>query len=89
MSSAKGLRQVGYFDCLGGGQIVTPKGTFLGDDKLSKVTLRDLLLDQHHSIRLKIGIDDRSARPGGVNIFGRGFGNHHQDVRMRLHLARP
>jgi predicted transcriptional regulator len=67
---------------------VTSKGTFLGDDKLSNVTLRDLLLDQHHSIRLKIGIDDRSARPGGVNIFGRGFSNHNQDVRMRLHLAR-
>jgi predicted transcriptional regulator len=38
---------------------VTSKGTFPGDDKLSNVTLRDVLLDQHRSIRQKIGIDDR------------------------------
>jgi hypothetical protein len=31
MSSAKGLRQVGYFDCPGGGQIVVARTTaFIG-----------------------------------------------------------
>ena len=33
-----------------------------------------------------IGIDEAAARPGGVNIFGRCFGNHDQDILMRLHL---
>ncbi|UZF94887.1 hypothetical protein [Bosea sp. NBC_00550] len=35
---------------------------------------------------LRIGIDDKEGRPGGINIFGRGFGNHNQDIKMRLHL---
>jgi predicted transcriptional regulator len=65
---------------------VRKNGTWLGDDKLSDVTLDQLRLPEHHSIRLRIGIDGDGARPGGVNIFGRGFGNHDQDIVMRLHL---
>ncbi len=65
---------------------VTERGTFLGDERLSDVTLADLALPEHHSIRLRVGIDDKAAHPGGVNIFGRGFGNHNQDIVMRLHL---
>lgn len=68
---------------------ITPKGTFLGDRKLSDVTLADVKLAAHHSIRLRLGIDDREGQPGGVNIFGRGFGNHDQDIRMRMHLVGP
>ncbi|PSC05634.1 ArsR family transcriptional regulator [Alsobacter soli] len=65
---------------------VTPDGTFMNDVKLSNVSLGDLSLAEHHSIRLRIGIDPHAARPGGVNIFGRGFGNYNQDILMRLHL---
>jgi predicted transcriptional regulator len=50
------------------------------------VTLKDLRTADHHSIRLRIGIDDKAAHQGGVNIFGKGFGNHDQDILMRLHL---
>ena len=65
---------------------ISSKGTFMGTKKLSSVTLAQLRLAEHHSIRLRIGIDDNAAHPGGVNIFGRGFGNHNQDILMRLHL---
>ena len=43
---------------------------------------------KHHSIRMRIGIDDKATHPGGVNIFGKGFGNYDQDIVMRLHLRR-
>ena len=66
---------------------VSDKGCFVDGERVSRVTLRQLELAAHHSIRLKIGIDERARRPGGVNIFGRGFGNHDQDIVMRLHLA--
>jgi predicted transcriptional regulator len=69
--------------------LITPQGTFLDDSKLSDVTLADVQLAAHHSIRLRLGIDARDGQPGGVNIFGRGFGNHDQDIRMRLHLSGP
>ena len=65
---------------------VSSKGTFVGAKKLSAVTLADLRLAEHHSIRLRVGIDENAEHPGGVNIFGRGFGNHDQDIVMRLHL---
>jgi predicted transcriptional regulator len=66
---------------------VSDKGCFVDGERVWRVTLRQLDLAAHHSIRLKIGIDERAKRPGGVNIFGRGFGNHDQDIVMRLHLA--
>ena len=66
---------------------ISSRGTFIGDDRLSDVTLEQLRLPEHHSIRLRIGIDDDGGRPGGVNIFGRGFGNYDHDILMRLHLG--
>ena len=66
---------------------VRPDGTWLGDNRISDVTLDDLRLPDHHSIRLRVGIDEGAQHPGGINIFGRGFGNHDHDIIMRLHLA--
>jgi predicted transcriptional regulator len=65
---------------------ISDKGCFVDGVKVSRVTLKQLDLGAHHSIRLKIGIDEKAKRPGGVNIFGRGFGNYDQDIVMRLYL---
>lgn len=65
---------------------VTREGCFIDGVRASDVTLDALALDDHHSIRLRVGIDERAEHPGGVNIFGRGFGNHDQDIVMRLCL---
>ena len=67
---------------------ISQHGTYLGDIKLSNVTLDELQLPEHHSVKLRIGIDDKAGLPGGINIFGRGFGNHDQDIKMRLHLVK-
>lgn len=67
--------------------LVTDEGTFVGNEKISSVTVADLNLADRHSIRLRLGIDENASQPGGVNIFGRGFGNHDQDIRMRMHLS--
>ncbi len=65
---------------------ISAQGCFVDGVRVSRATLRQLDLAAHHSIRLKIGIDEKAKRPGGVNIFGRGFGNYDQDILMRLHL---
>jgi predicted transcriptional regulator len=65
---------------------ISDKGCFVDGVKVSRVNLKQLDLAAHHSIRLKIGIDEKAKRPGGVNIFGRGFGNYDQDIVMRLYL---
>ena len=40
----------------------------------------------HKSIRVRIGVRDDAENLGGVNIFGKGFGNHDQDMVLRLYL---
>jgi predicted transcriptional regulator len=59
---------------------VTDEGSFVDGVKISAVSLRDLDLSVHHSVRLKIEVKADARHPGGVNIFGRGFGNYDQDI---------
>jgi predicted transcriptional regulator len=63
---------------------VTREGTFRDGVRVSDRSLADLTLDSHRSIRVRIGVRDTARHPGGINIFGRGFGNHDRDIVMRL-----
>ena len=67
---------------------VTESGTFVDGVKISPVSLKDLELDDHRSIRLQIGVRDGAKHPGGLNIFGRGFGNYDQDIVLRMTMRR-
>jgi predicted transcriptional regulator len=67
---------------------IEKSGTFIDGVRISDVTIDKLDLPKHHSIRLRIGIDAKAEHPGGVNIFGKGFGNYDQDIVMRLYLQR-
>lgn len=67
---------------------VTESGTFVDGLKISPVSLKDLDLESHHSIRLRIAVKEDARHPGGINIFGRGFGNYDQDIVLRLRTAR-
>ena len=67
---------------------VTTHGSFIDGMKVSPFTLRDLDLASHHSIRLRIEVKPDARHPGGVNVFGRGFGNYDQDILLRLTTAR-
>ncbi|WP_422075754.1 ArsR/SmtB family transcription factor [Tranquillimonas rosea] len=64
---------------------VNGTGTFVDGMKISGITLADLDVDSHRSIRLKVEVKREARHPGGVNIFGRGFGNYDQDIVMRFH----
>ncbi|WP_417580241.1 ArsR/SmtB family transcription factor [Pelagibacterium sp.] len=66
---------------------VNGTGSFVDGVKISKIKLADLDIAAHHSIRLRIGIREDARHPGGINIFGRGFGNYDQDIVMRIHKA--
>lgn len=66
---------------------ISSAGTFIDAVKVSGVTLDDIGFNQHSSVRLKVGIAEDAKHTGGVNIFGRGFGNYGRDIVMRLYLA--
>lgn len=63
---------------------VTSEGAFVDGVRISAVTPAALDLSAHHSIRLRIEVKENARHPGGVNIFGRGFGNYDQDIVLRL-----
>lgn len=63
---------------------VTAEGTFRDGQRVSDCRLADLGLNDHRSIRVRIGVKEDARHPGGLNIFGRGFGNHDQDITLRL-----
>lgn len=67
---------------------VTTDGTYVDGMKISPVSLVDLDLANHHSIRLRIEVKQDAKHPGGLNIFGQGFGNYDQDIILRLQTAR-
>jgi len=64
---------------------VGTNGTYVDGVKISDVSLADLDLGSHHSIRLRICVREDARHPGGINIFGRGFGNYDQDIVLRMH----
>ncbi|MCM2453048.1 ArsR/SmtB family transcription factor [Agrobacterium vitis] len=63
---------------------ISSEGTFVDGVKISKVDLNAIDLLAHHSIRVRIGVRDDARHPGGINIFGRGFGNYDQDIVLRI-----
>ncbi|MEZ5665893.1 MAG: helix-turn-helix domain-containing protein [Alphaproteobacteria bacterium] len=67
---------------------IAADGSYVDGVRISDVALGDLDIDRHHSIRMRIGVRDDAAHPGGINLFGRGFGNYDQDILMRLHTRR-
>lgn len=63
---------------------VTQSGSYVDGIQVSSVTLKDLHLDEFPWITVRIGIKDDAANVGGLNVFGRKFGNYPQDILMRL-----
>jgi predicted transcriptional regulator len=65
---------------------VNTEGSYVDGVRISSVRLQDLDLDAHRSIRLRIEVKPDARNPGGLNIFGRGFGNYDQDILLSLRI---
>ena len=65
---------------------INGEGSFVDGVKISGVTLDDLGVDKHRSIRMRIGVSEKAQHPGGINIFGTGFGNYSQDIVLRIQI---
>lgn len=50
----------------------------------SKNKIKDLNLENSKTIQLKIGIKENAIHVGGINIFGKHFGNYSQDIVMTI-----
>lgn len=65
---------------------VTDEGSFVDGVKISDVTLQDLAIPEHHSIRVRVGVKENAEHMGGMNIFGKGFGNYDQGIILRTYF---
>lgn len=61
---------------------ITDKGTMLDGMPLSDVVLADLDLKSNKDMHLRIAVPSTAKNVGGVNIFGKGFGNYGQDIEI-------
>lgn len=64
--------------------IINKNGAFIDGLKISNITIHDLNLDYKSSIHFKLMVDENSPNPGGLTLFGRGFGNYDQDIRALI-----
>ena len=63
---------------------VTEQGSFVDGMRLSGVTIDDLSLPGRPFVSVRVGVDPDARHVGGLNLFGRGFGNYPQDIVLRL-----
>jgi predicted transcriptional regulator len=63
---------------------ITNMGTFEDGRLVSDIKLGDIKLENSRFIKLRIGIKEDAANPGGVNLFGRKFGNYEQSIVMKV-----
>ncbi len=63
---------------------VNSEGSYVDGVKVSGVRLTDLTLAANPYIVLRIGVKLDATHVGGINLFGRKFGNYAQDIVMRF-----
>ncbi|MGO4110046.1 ArsR/SmtB family transcription factor [Paenibacillus sp. YAF4_2] len=60
-------------------------GTFMDGERMSDVTVADIKLEEPFWT-LRFTVDEEAVNVGGLTIYGAGFGNHDQDIVIRVHL---
>jgi len=63
---------------------VTEEGSYVDGRRLSDVTIDDLDLGARPYVEVAIGVEEGARHVGGLNLFGRGFGNYPQDLVLRM-----
>ena len=67
--------------------VINRKGTFIDGLKISDVTINTLDLDYKSSLHLKIAVGGNAAHVGGITLFGKGFGNYDQDIKVAINYT--
>ncbi len=68
---------------------VTPEGSWIDGVPGTGATLADLGIEGARWIDVRIGVEEDATHVGGLNLFGRGFGNYPQDLVLRLRYRQP
>ena len=63
---------------------ITDKRTMLNGKVISRENLNSLRLKESNTFSISMGVDKNSEFPGGMNLFGKNFGNYAQDIRIEI-----
>lgn len=63
---------------------VTGEGTYLNGGLVSRENLDSLGMREGCSFSFALGVDENGEYPGGMNLFGRSFGNYAQNIRIEI-----
>lgn len=87
--SKKGLYTPEWFTC--GTQFgllknltIKTDGTYIDGNKISEVNINDIGINNKDNLSFKISSPKTANHPGGVTIFGKGFGNYDQEIIITL-----
>ena len=61
---------------------INESGTFINGKEINKLTLDNLEICKDEYFTFKIGIKDDAKYVGGINIFGKEFGDYAQDIQI-------
>ncbi|MGN7759986.1 ArsR/SmtB family transcription factor [Paenibacillus sp. 22594] len=61
-------------------------GTFIDGEWMSDVTVDDIKLKEQFWT-LRFAVEEDSVNVGGLTLYGAGFGNHDQDIVIRVYLS--
>lgn len=64
--------------------VINRRGTFVDGLKISDITLEQFHLDYKSEIRFRMEVREDAAHVGGMSLFGTGFGNYSQGIRVRM-----
>lgn len=66
---------------------INETGSFLDDEKLSEITVRDLNLNAQSVLKLRFQVPKNTTHSKGITLYGRGFGDHDQHIRMTIQYS--
>lgn len=64
---------------------IDASGTYMDGARMSEVSIHELKL-QEPFWTLRFSVDEHAAHVGGLTLYGAGFGNHDQDIVVRVYL---
>lgn len=63
---------------------INQKGIFLNGKQINDITLNDLNLSSNKDLKFRIGIKDSAHYIGGINLFGKHFGDYNQAINLTI-----
>ena len=67
---------------------INDKGCMLGANEINSKTFADIRQNEKDYLSIKIGIQDNAKYKGGINLFGKKFGDHNQDIAVKFSWER-